>query len=219
MIHAYDKLYLSVAQKNLACMLDYMVNDLKRPLETVWQWFCMSNTASRFERGDCSVVAGMSGVEIAYEVLQEAGEPKPEQAPSYSYDRSPEYWTGWALAYYQWSTSLSFVEINQAIPVTEVRMLYTPYHEMDVRQFVDKMNELYHNSSPDTNLKALRTLSGFTQAELAEEANIPLRTIQQYEQRQKNINKAQAETLLRLSRVLNCSVEDLMEKVSITDSM
>ena len=44
MIHAYDKLYLSVAQKNLACMLDYMVNDLKRPLETVWQWFCMSNT-------------------------------------------------------------------------------------------------------------------------------------------------------------------------------
>ena len=120
MIHAYDKLYLSVAQKNLACMLDYMVNDLKRPLETVWQWFCMSNTASRFERGDCSVVAGMSGVEIAYEVLQEAGEPKPEQAPSYSYDRSPEYWTGWALAYYQWSTSLSFAEINQAIPVTEV---------------------------------------------------------------------------------------------------
>ena len=70
MIHAYDKLYLSVAQKNLACMLDYMVNDLKRPLETVWQWFCMSNTASRFERGDCSVVAGMSGVEIAYEGKQ-----------------------------------------------------------------------------------------------------------------------------------------------------
>ena len=80
MIHAYDKLYLSVAQKNLACMLDYMVNDLKRPLETVWQWFCMSNTASRFERGDCSVVAGMSGVEIAYEVLQEATPRRPTTA-------------------------------------------------------------------------------------------------------------------------------------------
>ena len=89
---------------------------------------------------------------------------------------------------------------------------------MDIRQFVDKMNELYHDSSPDTNLKALRTLSGFTQAELAEQTNIPLRTIQQYEQRQKNINKAQAETLLRLSRVLNCSVEDLLEKVPLTDS-
>jgi len=198
MIHAYDKLYLSVAQKNLACMLDYMVNDLKRPLETVWQWFCMSNTASRFERGDCSVVAGMSGVEIAYEVLQEAGEPKPEQAPSYSYDRSPEYWTGWALAYYQWSTSLSFAEINQAIPVTEVRMLYTP---------------LYREAKPETNLKELRTFANLSQSELAQQAGVSVRTIQQYEQRRKDINKAQTETLLKIARALVCTVEDLVEKV------
>ena len=60
-------------------MLDYMVNNLKYPLETAWQWFCMSNTASRFERGDCSIVAGRSGVEIAYEVLRETGKPHPKQ--------------------------------------------------------------------------------------------------------------------------------------------
>ena len=53
MIHAYDKSYLSSAQKNLARMLDYMVNDLKHSLETVWQWFLMSKTSHRFERGDC----------------------------------------------------------------------------------------------------------------------------------------------------------------------
>lgn len=45
MIHAYDKSYLSSAQKNLARMLDYMVNDLKHSLETVWQWFLMSKTS------------------------------------------------------------------------------------------------------------------------------------------------------------------------------
>ena len=167
MIHAYDKLYLSVAQKNLACMLDYMVNNLKYPLETAWQWFCMSNTASRFERGDCSIVAGRSGVEIAYEVLRETGKPHSKQTSSYSYDRSPEYWIGWALAYYQCSTSLSFAEINQAIPVTEVRMLYIPYHEMDIRQFVDKMNELYREAKPETNLKELRTFANLSQSELA----------------------------------------------------
>ena len=44
-------------------------------------------------------------------------------------------------------------------------------------------------------------------------SGIPLRTIQQYEQRQKNINKAQAEYLVALARVLCCEVEDLMEKV------
>ena len=42
---------------------------------------------------------------------------------------------------------------------------------------------------------------------------MPVRTIQQYEQRQKNINKAQAEYLIMLSDVLCCEVIDLMEKV------
>ena len=66
---------------------------------------------------------------------------------------------------------------------------------------------------PETNLKAMRTLAGLSQSELAVQADVPVRTIQQYEQRQKDINKAQAETLLRLARALNCNVEDLMEKV------
>ena len=59
----------------------------------------------------------------------------------------------------------------------------------------------------------MRTLAGLSQSELAGQADVPVRTIQQYEQRQKDINQAQAETLLRLARALNCNVEDLMEKV------
>ena len=55
MIHAYDKSYLSAAQKNLARMLDYLVNDLHYPLETAWQWFLISNMAFRFEQGACPV--------------------------------------------------------------------------------------------------------------------------------------------------------------------
>ena len=93
------------------------------------------------------------------------------QKPSYAYDRSPEYWTGWALAYYQWLTGLRFAEIEQAVSITEVRLLYTPYHEMDVRQFADKMNELYRAAKPETNLKAMRTLAGLSQSELAGQAD------------------------------------------------
>ncbi len=213
MIHAYDKSYLSAAQKNLARMLDYFVNDLNCQLETAWQWFLISKISIRFEQGDCSVLVGLSGVELARAVLEQAGETVSMQQPSYAYERSPEYWTGWALAYYQWFTSLRFAEIEQAVPITEVRLLYTPYHEMDARQFADKMNELYRAAKPETNLKALRALAGLSQSELAEQADVPVRTIQQYEQRQKDINKAQAETLLRFARALNCNVEDLMEKV------
>ena len=213
MIHAYDKSYLAAAQKNLARMLDYFVNDLHHQLEVAWKWFLTSEISSRFERGDCSVLVGLSGVELARAVLEQAGETVPMQQPSYAYDRSPEYWTGWAIAYYQWFTGLRFAEIEQVVPLTEVRLLYVPYHEMDVRQFADKMNELYRAEKPETNLKALRILAGLSQSELAVQADVPVRTIQQYEQRQKDINKAQAVTLLRLARTLNCKVEDLMEKV------
>ena len=192
MIHAYDKSYLSAAQKNLARMLDYLVNDLHYPLETAWQWFVTSELSARFEQGDCSVLVGLSGVELARAVLEQVGEAVPMQKPSYAYDRSPEYWTGWALAYYQWLTSLRFAEIEQAVSITK---------------------ELYRAAKPETNLKAMRTLAGLSQSELAVQADVPVRTIQQYEQRQKDINKAQAETLLRLARALNCNVEDLMEKV------
>ncbi|WP_374041738.1 helix-turn-helix domain-containing protein, partial [uncultured Treponema sp.] len=50
-----------------------------------------------------------------------------------------------------------------------------------------------------------------SQKELSEISGVPLRTIQQYEQGQKNINSAKAETVLKLAKVLECSAEDLME--------
>ena len=40
-----------------------------------------------------------------------------------------------------------------------------------------------------------------------------LRTIQQYEQNRKNINAAKAETVVKLVKALNCTVEALMEVV------
>lgn len=107
MIHAYDKIYLSTAQKCLAHMLDYMVNDLKYPLEKAWKYFWASGHSQNFELGDCTILAGTSGVELARRVLEQAGKPEPVRKASYAYDRSPEYWTGWAIAYYQWDTGVS----------------------------------------------------------------------------------------------------------------
>lgn len=46
---------------------------------------------------------------------------------------------------------------------------------------------------------------------LARRSGVSLRSIQMYEQRNKNINKASAETLYRLAKVFSCSVEDLLE--------
>ena len=91
--------------------------------------------------------------------------------------------------------------------------LFTQMGKMDIRQFADKMSELCRAVEPQTKLKLMRQRAGLSQSELAEASGVPLRTIQQYEQRQKSINKAQAEYLVMLARALCCEVEELMEKI------
>lgn len=140
MIPAYDELYLDCAQVSLGCMLDFAVYELKYDIETFFQLFISSGVANRFGDGDFAILAGMSGVELAYKVLEESGNPIERISFQYPDDRSEEYWTGWALAYYQWKTALSFEEIVRYIPIKEIRDLYFPYHEMDIRQFCDKMD-------------------------------------------------------------------------------
>ena len=215
MMNAYDKSYLGKAQTTLGRMLDFAVYDLKLDLKDFFDRFIVSGISNDFENGDSKTIAGKSGVELAYEVMEKTGENVRNIKPRYTVNRSEEYWTGWALAYYQWKTAISFSKIVEYIPINEIKALYSPYHEMDIRHFVDKMNELYLNAKPETNLKIYRKRAGLSQKELAEQAEIPVRMIQHYEQRQKNINKAQVEYLARLSRVLNCNIEELLELVEL----
>lgn len=213
MMHAYDKLYLEKARAALARMLDFAVYDLHQDLTSFFDLFISSGVAQLFEQGDIHILVGKSGVELAYEVLDRSGLAYERVKPQYSMDRSEEYWTGWALAYYQWETAQPFAEIVQYIPIRDIQAMYDPYHEMDIRQFCDAMNEQLRKAKPETNLKLLRQQNGLSQKELAEISGVPLRTLQQYEQRQKNINKAQAEYLGMLSKVLNCSIEQLIERI------
>lgn len=213
MIRAYDKVYLDKARTALGRMLDFAVYDLKYDITEFFGLFISSGVADGFEKGDFTLIVGMSGVELAYRVLELSGIGHTRIRPQYTVDRSEEYWVGWALAYYQWETALRFAEIVRYVPVKDIVRMYSPYHEMDIRQFCDRMNELYRAAQPESNLKLIRRKADLSQRELSELSGVPLRTIQQYEQRQKNINKAQAEYLVMLARTLCCDVEDLMEKV------
>lgn len=217
MIRAYDKLYLENARRNLARMLDFAVYELKYDIADFFDLFIKSGVASSFENGDANTLAGKSGVELAYEVTDRCGQNKRDIKPRYTADRSEEYWLGWALAYYQWETGLSFSDIIKYIPIKDILALYMPYHEMDIRHFMDRMNKMYLIAKSDTNLQILRKKAGLSQKQLAEFSGVPLRTIQQYEQRRKNINKAQGEYLIMLSKALYCKSEDLIEYVTEND--
>lgn len=59
-------------------------------------------------------------------------------------------------------------------------------------------------------LKKNRELSGISQKELSEKTGINLRTIQQYEQGQRDLNGAKFITLLKICNVLGCSLSAIL---------
>ena len=126
-------------------------------------------------------------------------------------DKSPEYWTGWALAFYQWYRDVRFSRIQEAVSVYVVLGMYMTMHEADIMKFVAVMDEKLKQYYKDTNLKRLRKNAGYSQKQLAEEAGVPIRQIQLFEQRRRDINKTQLETVVRLSKALGCRIEELVE--------
>lgn len=62
-----------------------------------------------------------------------------------------------------------------------------------------------------SNLKRIREEKNLTQAKLSEVSGVNLQMIQKYEMGVKDINKAQGITLYKLSQVLDCTIEDILE--------
>ncbi len=211
MTRAYNKIYLPDATTRLSLCFDYAVNDCEIEADTFAQLFVVSCVAEQFERGNPAYLSGMSGIEMAREVILKT---MPSFVPKQAIAKEgapPEYWAGWALAQYQWHTGRRFRDIFTRIPLSQIIKMYRPFHEMDIRQFIDHMEELYAARQTDLNLKRIRERRGLSQSELAREADVSLRNIQAYEQGTNSIDKAQAATLHKLSRVLGCQIEDLLE--------
>ena len=197
MIYAYQEMYLSKAQAMLGDAFDYAVNVCNISGNDFTKLFLASSASERMENGEISYIAGKSGGEIE---------------PCVHFERTKEYWIGWAIAYYQWYSDRKYSEILKAVPYENLEKMYYTLHEADISKFVDIMDSRMTEFFSETNLKRIRMIYGFTQKELANNSGVTLRSIQMYEQGHKNINKASAETLYRLSKILGCTMEDLMEK-------
>ena len=211
MIHAYSELYLECARSVMAHMFDYAVHGLGYNMKDFFEIFLVSPICEKIERGDAFTIAGKSGVELAIEVAQLNECPVEPEEVFLLMHRTPEFWLGWALAYYQWFSGHSFSEILSTVPLSRLIDMYPVFHEMDITHFADHMNDLMKEASPHTRLRDHRVNCGMSQTELAADAGVALRQIQLFEQRQRDINNAAAITLLKLSRSLHCRMEDLME--------
>ena len=92
----------------------------------------------------------MNGRELTRLVLNETHTPFSDTDDAMFLDKSPEYWAGWALAYFQWATSRSFMEILAAVPPSQIIQMYPVYHEMDIAHFAERMDALIAEAYPHT---------------------------------------------------------------------
>ena len=208
---AYDEDYVRLSQRIMGDMLDYAVNTLEYELGFFYQMFLVSGIARQFEIGNPMYVAGKNGCEVAREVISLSGLKEPEEEDLMYLDKSPEYWTGWALAYYQWKTGRSFREIDHVVRVDKICGMYGIFHEADIEKFVLVIEEKIKEQET-SRLRRLRSYAKLSQRQLAEKADVPVRQIQLFEQGERDINKTQGMTLVKLSRVLKCQPEKLLQE-------
>ena len=211
-IHAYQEMYLSKAQASLGDAFDYAINTCEIPGEDFIKFFTASSVSKRMENGEPAFLAGKSGIEIAVDVVLETTGKQLNKDPQEHMGRSREYWIGWAVCYYQWYSARSFSDIFKVLSFEDLQNMYYTLHEADITKFADIVDDKMRDHFKETNLKRIRTIYGCTQAELSERSGVSLRSIQMYEQRNKDINKASVEALYRISKVLGCTIEDLLEK-------
>lgn len=60
-------------------------------------------------------------------------------------------------------------------------------------------------------LKEKRMQRKLSQSQLAKASGVSLRMLQKYEQGDRDLNKAQAETVYKLAKALNCKMEELID--------
>ena len=212
MINAYPEIYLNKAMTTTGDIFDCAVNDLQIAGGEFVKLFVNSTACRRLEQGDTTYLIGKSGIEIALEIVKEmTGKQLPVKAELH-YGRSAEYWTGWAACYYQWKSNRTYAEIFRAVSFEEFLELYPTLHEADVTKTAEVLEGRMREIFPETNLKRIRTAYGCSQSKLAALSGVSLRSIQMYEQRKKDINRAQAQSVYRLAKALGCHVEDLLER-------
>lgn len=213
MTHAYSELYLDDAMLALAEMLEYAICDCNYEPDMFFSQFITSGIAEKFGCGNPKYNGGMSGIELASEVIFLTTGSRPNTPATQRESHGKEYWAGWIMAYYQWHSGLTFSDmVENGLNASEIINMYI-LHEADESKFVTAADEIIarHKKEKPSKLSIIRKARGITQQRLANASGVTLRMIQLYEQRQNDISKAQTGVVIRLAKVLGCEVEDLVE--------
>lgn len=211
MIHAYDESYLYDAKRKLAIVIDYLAYFCKLKNDQIQNILSRSKSLNFFCLGHPTYLSGMSGIELAMKVASEFIDISNIEEYQPTFEKTPEYWTGWVLADYCWYKCKTLGDVFYAIDYVKILNMYHLYHEMDITQFYETMDKYIKEGAIKTRLRIMRELNNLSQSQLAKKSGVSLRSIQLYEQRVNDIDKAQVQTLFKLAKTLNCSIEKILE--------
>lgn len=211
MTRAYNEMYLEDAMRTLGEAVDFALCDQRLNPTELTAILSNSFEMRQFERGMPRVVCGMSGDELAREIIAHAGLKPAECRESYPFDRSPQYWAGWILAYTQWTSGLGFSDLFEVASLDWIIESYHPLHEASEDKFVEIVIGKWNKAQADKKgLKAARKHASLTQKQLAAQSGVKLRAIQLYEQNQLDLRRASVSSALALAKTLDCSIENLV---------
>ena len=201
MIEAYKEDYGRIAQVKMAEMFELAALKEKIKIDDFIEMFIDSPICRAFETLDPIYLLGKSSNELIAMIIN-----KPPVDIYVAEYASPEFWTGYVLAYAQVTLNKSYRTLVKAFPCSEILIHYFPYHEMDNRHILDVFKEKLQKNNP---LRTLRLERKLSQSDLALLSNVNIRSIKGYEQGTLDISKAQVDTVFALARVLGCSLEKL----------
>lgn len=209
--HAYNIDYLDDAMSGLGAMLDYAVNSCGEDLELFWARFLASGISKSIYNANPRHIAGMSGAELAHLVAKLTGKELPK-SEAFIDMGSPEYWTGWSMAYISWYLDMDHIALNvNGLGIMALYRRYSTLHEADLSKTVQfAMNSIHAGKQRHNPLKRARQNAGMTQKQLAMLSGNTLRSIRGYEQNQRSLRSASADSVQRLSKVLGCRLEMLL---------
>ena len=205
---AYNSSYINSAMTCLGEMMDYGVNNCGIEPSKFFETFIGLGYATAFESGNPKYVVGMSGNELAQRVIDEG---KLTTNPFSNKEYPCIYWCGWILAYYQWNTAMPFRDIIACLGWDYLMKSYPALHTASEDKAVSTFSKIIKKAQKTTRIQAARLNYGYSQSQLAKASEINLRTLQEYENKRRDINRASGDVLRRLSRALSCSIEDIME--------
>lgn len=182
MIYAYNEMYLNDAMMNLGELTEYAHDACGFDVDKALGMFVISGYADRFGKGDPMAVCGRSGTELFQDLCNKCGIQR------------------------EWPKAI----VINVIKTKDLLNMYPALHTASEDKAVEVIMDLYNSRNAINRLQAYRKSLGMTQAELAADSGVNLRTLQQYESGAKSISKASAESVIALATVLHCRVEDLV---------